>query len=131
MANLVLQAIKPTPTGAALLAVILYSIRNSLDRSISWPKVLVLLLLFVNRGSFPLRWHIKLFWIAMRARLRWRAAMLGLRKPSSEQKKLGIKGGDLALGGVGKDYSQIVSTRHTRVSFAESDYNLYVDYVCW
>lgn len=125
MANLVLQALRPTPTGAALLAAILYSVRNSLDRSLSWSKALVFILLFINRGSFPLRWHLKLFWIAMRARLRWRAAVLGFRKPNTQQKQLGIQGGDLALGGVGRSYFDIVSTRHTKVSFAESDYNLY------
>ena len=129
MANLVLQALRPTPTGAALLAVILYTLRNQLDRQLSWSKALVILLLFLNRGSFPLRWHLKLFWIALRANLRYRIAALGFRKPNPEQKKLGIKGGDLALGGVGRNYMDIVSTRNTRVSFAESDYNLYVSFL--
>ena len=124
MPNLLLGALKPTPTGATLLAAIVYAFKGQLQRS-SYLKLFVLWLLFLNRGAFPLRWHIKLAAIFVKARLEWDVARLGFRKPTKQQREIGLtEGGDLALYGIGRNAFEIVTERKTRVSFAESDYNL-------
>merc|ERR1712230_278056 len=126
MANFALKAFfTPTPAGAAILVATLLAFRSTLVKA-SWSKLAILLLLYINRGNLPLRWHFKLTAIALRARFRWEFARLGLRKATSEQNKIGLKGGDLALGGVGKNVLEIVSTRRAVVGYAESDYNLHM-----
>lgn len=125
--NLLIKALKPTPTGSVMLFCVLFTpLRQHLAR-FTFARLFFLFLLFINRGAFPLRWHFKLLYIALRARFRFDAARLGYTAANAEQRKLGLKKGELALSQIGKTPFDIVATRHTKVSFAESDYNLYVN----
>lgn len=123
MSHFALKAVTPTPAGAAILIATALAFKNTLARA-SWSKLAILLLLFINRGNLPLRWHVKLFAIALRARARWELARFGLRRATAEQRQMGLRGGDLALGGIGKNVFDIVCTRRAVVGYAESDYNL-------
>lgn len=122
--KLLLQAFKPTPTGSfLLLAIFLTPLRHQLSR-FTYTRLFLLFLLFLNRGSFPLRWHAKLLKIALKARLQFELAKRGFKKATPEQEKLGLKNAELSFEQIGKSPFDIVTVRRTRVSFAESDYNL-------
>lgn len=122
--KLLVQALKPTPTGGLLLFAALFTpLRQHLAR-FTYTRLFILFLLFLNRGAFPLRWHFKLLYIALKARLEFEIAKRGYKKPSPEQKELGLKKEELSFEQIGKSPFDIVTVRHTRVSFAESDYNL-------
>jgi len=123
MSKLLIGALKPTPTGLAFISAALLAFRNQLQRS-SYAKLFILLILFINRGNLPFRWHLKLFGIGLKARWRYDKGRLGVLKASASQKKLGLKGGELGLNGIGTSVFDILTVRKTRVSFAESDYNL-------
>lgn len=132
LSKLVAGALRPTPSGAAILAVALWSALRQRagaaaaqqSTSTSWLKAAFLLVLFINRGNLPLRWHLKLLKIGLRARVRFDLARLGLLKPDEQQRRIGLKGGEVGLMGVGRNVFKAITVRHTRVSFAEADYNL-------
>jgi hypothetical protein len=125
--KLLIKAITPTPTGGLLLFAFLYTpLRQQITTRLSYLRLFLLFLLFLNRGSFPLRWHSKLLYIAIKARIQFDLAKKGwyVREPSAKQKELGLKGAEITLSQIGKVPFELVTTRRTRVSFAESDYNL-------
>lgn len=122
--KLLVKALTPTPTGSLLLmTVLLTPLRQQLAK-FTYTRLFILFLLFLNRGSFPLRWHFKLAWIGLKARLNFELAKRGYKKPSNEQSELGLRKEELSFEQIGKSPFDIVTVRHTRVSFAESDYNL-------
>ena len=123
MSSLVVGALQPSLSGTAILAILFLTVRYKLRHLSKW-TLAALLLLFLNRNNLPLRWHLKVFLIGLRARLRWDLANWGWRAATPEQKKLGLKGGDLALGGIGKNPFDVISVRRSRVSFGDADYNL-------
>lgn len=122
--NLLIKAFTPTPTGSLiLLTALLTPLRHHLAK-LSYTRLFIIFLLFINRGAFPLRWHLKLLWIGLKARLDFELAKRGYKKPSKLQNELGLKKEELSFEQIGKSPFDIVTVRHTRVSFAESDYNL-------
>lgn len=122
--NLLVKAFTPTPTGGLiLLTVLITPLRQHLAK-FTYTRLFILFLLFLNRGSFPLRWHFKLAWIGLKARLNFEIAKRGYKKPTKEQSSLGLKKEELSFEQIGQLPFDVVTVRHTRVSFAESDYNL-------
>lgn len=123
MSQILLRALRPTPSGIAFISAAVLVFRNHLQRA-SYAKLCVLFVLFLNRGNLPFRWHLKLFSIGLRARLRYDKGRLGILKASESQQRLRLQGGELGLMGIGTSVFDILTVRKTRVSFAESDYNL-------
>ncbi|KAL7004007.1 hypothetical protein EMMF5_006456 [Cystobasidiomycetes sp. EMM_F5] len=126
MTNFWLRAFKPTRNGALLLLATALSIRQGYISRLSYKIIFFAWLLFINRGALPLRWHLQLLGIALRARLRFDLAQWGLRKPTLRQKGMALQKGELALGGIGCDPFEIVTVRSQKVGFAEADYNMHM-----
>ena len=123
MNSLVLGALQPSTSGTAIVAGLFLAFRHRLW-TCSWTQLAILFLLFLNRGNLPLRWHFKILWIGLRARLRWDLANLGFKSATPKQLQLGLQKGALSLDSIGKNPFDIVTVRKCRVSIADSDYNL-------